>query len=677
MTRKTNKKLHTFFGIAAAFLLAVVFVFSAISPLYLVANAADGHNDYDGTDILEDLSDIDPLKYPANSKGTPEIIRVQEYCYSEKVFYTEYFGLYIYLYNPNCKPLNETKCTVTLANEYSYNANGELAPSSFETRTLKFLDSAYENRFYKFKIAGDDLLTQARGTAAANNGTRRYDFTDIKLRYADNTTVNTAELDRRFSKTYYFSGYGEGLHASSEKASTLRAEVGVLETIVLNVKQASYRSAEINSDTHKNMTLDTAYFAVEEKYFQDYGALQKINAEWYEYKTKPIFVTSDSSAFAALYDYIGKDADKNLEWRVLWEEENITEKPNPSWGLQDIGETVFFGKTYNGRFGQFSNGFYTETSNSGALEYYSTENSENISRIDWLFDAGEVETTEDYTISAEKIKDYMTWYSTTLSPTSSRTEDGKYSLNLFEESIDEERIELLKNPNAKRGYVNVKQDIGSKLSFWDYTETEEKKFLFFKWYVDWYGSIELDPIIVLTSNDLEGLTAETFAKKYYIGETYQDDCFNYCKTATENGNRAVLYRFASTEYYASAARFDKDGNGMSDKDGYVAQMTVFTDFDVISLTFRDENKVDTVIGVVSTPIDIINGIEAGDDLTVAPKTELIDWDWQGLFDLSFSSVKNSLKTLLVVLVGGALALVLFVWTVRGFFALVRALLRKR
>ncbi len=669
MKRKTRQKIHTFFGIAAAILLAAIFVFSAIAPVKLVANAADGHNDYDGTDILQDLSDIDPLEYPANANGTPEIIRVQEYCFSEKVFYTEFYGLYIYLYNPNCKPLKQTLCSITIATEYAYNSKGELAPIDFESRTLTFLDSAYENRFYKFKIAGSDLLATARGYAALSNGTRRYDFTDIKLRYEDNSTLNTSELDRSFSKTYYFSGYGEGLDDSSENASTLKAEVGVLETIVLKVNHASYRTGDYVDYVCDEM--QTAYFAVDEKYFQNYGALQKIKAEWYEYKTKPIFVTSDSSAYAALYDYIGKNYTDSLEWRVLWEEDySFTGIGTGSNARYD------FKKAYNGHTGQFSDDTYTETV-STHVSTYSTYNATDVDRIEWLFDAGDVETVEDYTIDAATVQDYMNWYSQTFSPTSARTEDGKYSVNLFDDSIDSDRTYVLKNPSSKRGYA-VQEIDANKVG-------DKKNLLLEKNQSDWdkfwkgakYEEKTLDPIIVLTANDLTNLTAETFGKKYYISEDYREECFNYCKTTTANGSRAILFRFAVSDYYASAARFDKDGNGMSDQDGYVAQMTQFLDFRVISLTFRDENKIDTVIGVVSTPIDIINAIEAGDDLTVDNGVDFGNWDWESLIDIGFSSVKNALITIGVILIGGAIAIVLIVWLWRGFWALIRALLRKR
>lgn len=53
---------------------------------------------------------------------------------------------------------------------------------------------------------------------------------------------------------------------------------------------------------------------------------------------------------------------------------------------------------------------------------------------------------------------------------------------------------------------------------------------------------------------------------------------------------------------------------MSDIDGYVAQSTMFLDFTVISLTFRKGDK-DTVLAVVSDPIDVFGGFTTQTDLT--------------------------------------------------------------
>ena len=106
----------------------------------------------------------------------------------------------------------------------------------------------------------------------------------------------------------------------------------------------------------------------------------------------------------------------------------------------------------------------------------------------------------------------------------------------------------------------------------------------------------------------------TFSSTYYVKMSDAATVKKYVIDSLTKGERPVLFRFAVTDFYASTARFDKHDLALSAKDGYVAQETVFLDFDVISLTFRDEKSVDKVIPVCASPIDIINGTEAPGDL---------------------------------------------------------------
>ena len=53
---------------------------------------------------------------------------------------------------------------------------------------------------------------------------------------------------------------------------------------------------------------------------------------------------------------------------------------------------------------------------------------------------------------------------------------------------------------------------------------------------------------------------------------------------------------------------------MYPQNGYVAQETMFLDFNVIELEFKDENGVIRSVGAVAEPIDIINGLTPPSDL---------------------------------------------------------------
>ena len=75
----------------------------------------------------------------------------------------------------------------------------------------------------------------------------------------------------------------------------------------------------------------------------------------------------------------------------------------------------------------------------------------------------------------------------------------------------------------------------------------------------------------------------------------------------------VLFRFATSDYYSEAVDIMELGKGFLGADkvtkgqAYIAQESVFLDFDIIQLTFNKEG-VYTVIPVVSSPMDIVGGI---------------------------------------------------------------------
>ena len=174
---------------------------------------------------------------------------------------------------------------------------------------------------------------------------------------------------------------------------------------------------------------------------------------------------------------------------------------------------------------------------------------------------------------------------------------------------------MLSDPTSKCGHVVREVDAGDTMSI---LEQDDQSWWDRLWNGERTTRHRIEPIVVIDAATMKGLNMMTFAYQYYINKHDAEAVYKAAKDATDKGERFVLFRFAETDYVAYKARFDDNEYiGYSVQDGYVAQETVFLNYDVISLTFRGELGVDTVIAAVSDPIDIVAGLDApsglGDD----------------------------------------------------------------
>lgn len=591
MKKKTMTRIM---NTVAAFLLVLLAIppYFAQTPVVSTVSADNAAKPLDDTYIIDDLGLDVVSKFTASDGADPQLYSFSEFGYSiNQVLREEAYGLYLYIYNPARTKYSERIGASVVNMATAYGTDGK--PSSYENLPLKncgYTTGKYDKLCYKFRIMGIDEVEKNATSGNTKDGTRRYDLAGIQL--LEDGAKNAK--DYSISTTYYCSGYAKGCGTGAENASTLTMTWEHFDTINLNVKHANYRTADYKDDVCDE--LNTVYFSVEERYFTEYGGLQKIKAEWYEYKTNPVFVTKDETAYTALKDYIGVNigqVEDDLDYGVFW---NIR---------QEGTEKVSYGH-YNVA-GKFTLG-----------DYVDVYKGDSLFQMDWIFYRENASSRDDYRVSREEVEGYMTQYSDDFSDHSIR---GKYAANLFSETIDEDRLSLLSDAGTTCGHIVREIDAG------------DTRDLMFKadqsWWSEFWHGVKYEekgysPIVVLTAEDISGLNADTFATEYLIGDTDKETVYSDVKSMIDEGKRAVLFRFAKTEYYASDAHFESWKNPFgSNLDGYVAQETVFIDFDIISLTFRKDG-VDTVIAAVADPIDIINGFDPSEGIS-GEDNGGIDW----------------------------------------------------
>ena len=656
------------------------------------------------TTVEEDLehAGINLMLYQKNPAADPQVLMFSEFAYSESDRdIDDAFHLLFYIYNPSGEPINlKRKATVNISIGGTAYANRELVCYGYSTDHL----------FYRFYVAKDTEVLAAARACQATSGARSYSVSGVQYAVGSNDQLR----DTSVGKTYTFSGYAKGCHESTEIISTLTSTYTGLESISLTLNHTTWRNKVYNPDNGGFSAegvcdaISTAYFGVPEEYIFDYkGGLKQISAEWYQYKTTPIFVTWDSNSYlqhgaygelkpwigitmahgpreysvvpnspynilsgtfalssdANYSDLINKVRDgtniipygntsfsstrNSLTRRVLWNKTSRTvEGPgygtetyvnyncgfNPNAFVWSHDKTTYhwWGDSRSGiPVGYFS--FPTEDENVTFGQY---SGSKVVDRMDWLFGIKEPQTWEDAKITSEELELWMRWYSSNIE--TSKSICGKYSANLFE-------------PGGGKVTKTISvDDVGSTLQDLELSTWEKL------WYGgSGYAPINYAPLLVFDIEDIrlvKSLDPDSAADVKVFEDTYLVENDN---TRAESGNVLrelqamisrdevpVLLRFAKTEYSVYNAYFDNtdpwyessnginyfdgndDGNIADEHDGYVAQETVFLDFDVLSLGFDtgDSAKSLVIIPVVADPIDIISGL-------IAPNNAVTETDW--------------------------------------------------
>ena len=624
--RGAGRALMAVFCILVALMIALGAAASTFLPVYAAEYTA-----YDRSAIEDDLKEIDIAAYPADAEGRHFLlddVGFMEYGYSESGFIAQnYFGIYLYLYNPTEREIS-TRAGANVVNMATYyNVAGE--PTSYENVEITVLDHTDNYRYYKFKIADSKTVYErACAYARGHDGVRRYDIASIQVWFLgdQNATDSFTERNEQ-SVTYRCTGYAAGCGADSNAESTLEIRRDTLESVELDVQKTFWRTQTSSLGAGHQNQLDTVYFTVPQELFDEYGTLQRIRAEWWEYKTKPILVTSDETYYTRFGEYIGYQLGEDNE------DENIPFFFYTEADMHTTGLTSYKGYLWNRESEGYSGDYEL-----GSIYYlFPTKDWVDISEYD-----PKADIEESGGISTNALEEYIFGYDKTFDSGELNVKDGRViSADLFEADIDESRKVDNGRGKIQKGYsyydFDVEEDVQEIVSWEDGDPSWWDNWQEFGFWDSVFGDIpkeegrSFSPIYIPKGEDFNG-SAEEIADRLMcqvsdvesIREAYQTE-----------GQVLVMFRFATSDYVASNVSvrnrsvFEDNKIQSSDDWMYIAQESVFLNFDVIQLTFKSEAEKMTVIPVVANPIDIIDPITPPTDFSNEDFWKLV-WILAGL-----------------------------------------------
>lgn len=582
MKTNTNKKIAIKM---IEILLLLVVVFAVILPP--IVFATETTNLFDKTNVLDDLtssSNFNINDYPYDSTGIikhPEIMNVVEYCYSFKVNMQENYGLYLYFYNPQVLDIaTDSKANkVQMAVEYKKDSKGNDVPTSYDKFDLEFcsvsVEPNYYKLFYKFKVVDKVGADNKKLVQRVNSNNRRYDISGVELCTKGN--VNATEYT--VGGTYNFTGFAKGYGPDLNAESSLKCDVQALETIKLDLagktdgvdKRTYWRSQSSSLGKNHQNQINSVFFAIDKSVLEKYGyILQKIKAEWWEYRPKPAIIVEDIDRYTALNALVGLDC-----------------------------PGVDFNRKYGISANYYGSGWGFNT--------WLVDNTNPVyaSQLTMLFNSiGS--SLSDFILSSKSIETYLNNYNKSYKNGFLEFNGHKYSADLFENTVDPGRT-IGKNQRTfdisnASDFINLKD--------YDSTHNGWQKFLDYG-----FGKITTNedfasvaPIQMITGDDM---SQSNIADNLKINS---DDVVRFKKYYNDNkkDKEIFIFRYAQTDYYASqGASFEYKILGDNKFDminGHAVELrqgTQFFDFDILEFTFNKDG-VYTVIPVVSSPIDHIS-----------------------------------------------------------------------
>lgn len=640
----------------------------------LIAYAGDNDLKFDNTSIFDDLygskddngNEFDLSNYPIDKDGELQFFSFVEYGYSYYANYEKNYALYLYLYNPQQLNFQTYLDSNVVRMGVSYATKDDnIVVSEYEDFNIVCVSRTtgdYSNLFYKFKVLDPNkkILSMAQAYEK-ENGCRRYDIAGVYLK----TDKSDVTLDKNIGRTYKCSGYMATYGNDASNPSTFVCNVEKLETLDLKVYQTSYLTGVSSAGAYHHNNVSSVYFAIPQRVLDKYGSLWEIYAQWYECKTAPILVTSNVDFYyKALnnnhYETVDNSEggtsllyDKSVDY-LLWYGRH-------SDSVAGSSNILHYDWAYNLRPFSMTSGdmfiqrFANSYSNVLPFVFYSPSYTESgaFNVINKQTVAGDVKSSQirDY-IQNYKSSNYVDWHTS-----------RNLASELFVNAIDSARAEK----GIKVGLNKVRTNLGNTFdlkswnseygSWWD-------KLTQYGWSYPKNEVLDEQHTNVKPFEEItkDALNSVTLASDLLINENDIESFKTFCNVSYGKKEVPYLFRFAVSDYTSrpitrNPGRLDVDQDVV---DSYIAQETVFFDFNIITMTFKGKEDYYT-LAVMHTPVDVIAGVEPP-PVELTPGEHLVNnfltaiqkfWEW-----FKNSDFLKALKIIGMIIVGIIVALIL-------------------
>ena len=587
--RKIFKQMY--FAVIS-FALTLLTVVAGIFPATISVLAQETNEiTYEHTNVMDDLKDstvngkeFSLLEYGFNAFKETQVLSFVEYCYSFYQNLQDNYGLYVYVYNP--KGLRFV--TESGLNQIQF-AYGTSTSQNYEKYRLAFLNCStetnYEGLFYKFKVMMTETQKQAL-MEGLNSTERIYRISGIELLEYGQT--NATELT--VGTTYHYSGYAQGYGGNPTAENTLTCSSEQAEVLSLNVYPTVYRPNGSNgkSEWHQD-SLHSVYFAVPNQVIRKYGVMSAVHATWLNAVIAPMLVTGNYDAYSAISAYVGKQIPQAKNGYHTDDLYFMYYGACTGAGAWYSNATSHYGYSYNAMTGW--------SGHSMLNTYYGKA----VNPLYGMFYAGSgKDSADNYVLSSAQIQ---TKLRLSKEKYGGELVNGKYSRVMFE-SVDSEFTDV--NIRADETYSLTEQKIDK--AWWNGLFGIDRPDKVTTTVFD-----DIQAIYAVKESDLEG-SAEEVAKRLYISKGDYEEFSEYYN-ANKDLCTVYLFRYQTSDYISQEAtlyQYYPDGSIFTtgrgwqkcDTNAYFFQQTVNLDFDIIDVTFSN-GSVDTVIPIVSTPIDVI------------------------------------------------------------------------